>query len=288
MTTIHHTAIVSQEAFLGRDVFIGPYCIVGAGVHLHEGVRLLSHVVVEGDTVVGSHTVVYPFATIGQDPQHLAYEKEPTKLVIGTHNQIREHVTIHKGTIQGGGLTQVGSHCLLMVGCHVAHDCLLGNHVVMANSVNLGGHVIIQDHAVLGGMTGIHQFTRIGEGAMVGGFSAVGRDIIPYGIVIGNRGGLFTINVRKLKRLGVSHEEIHGIRAVYEWLFDDKQKSKNNLGDTLFQRAQNIPEHLLSFQRVKAIQAFILADAKRPLCTPQPTGESMGKGSWQTAGDLPL
>lgn len=287
MTTVHHTAIVSEKALLGENVFIGPYCVVGEGVCLHEGVRLLSHVVVEGDTVIGAHTVVYPFATIGQDPQHLAYEKEPTKLVVGSYNQIREHVTIHRGTLQGGGITRVGSHCLLMVGCHVAHDCILGDHVVMANSVNLGGHVIVQDHAVLGGMTGIHQFTRIGEGAMVGGFSAIGRDVIPYGIVIGNRGGLFTINIRKLKRLGVSHEEIHGIRSAYQWLFDDRDKNKEGGGDTLFQRAQNIPTSLLTFPRVKAIQTFILEDSKRPLCTPQPTGETTGKGQWQ-ASDLPL
>src|SRR3954471_10548595 len=184
---IHPTAIVARGAELGAGVRIGPYCTVGANVVIEDGVELVSHVVVDGHTRIGEDVVLYPFCTVGMAPQDLKYQGQPTRCEIGARTQIREHCTIHRGTVTGKGITRVGADCLLMAVAHVAHDCTLGSHVILANNVVMGGHVSIADHAVIGGSAAIHQYVRIGRAAMIGGVSGVEADVIPFGSVIGNR-----------------------------------------------------------------------------------------------------
>lgn len=259
--SIHPTAVVHPGAVFGKDVVVGPYCVVGSTVIVGDGAQLLSHVVLEGRTTLGARSIVFPFASLGGAPQHVGYRGEDTALQIGEDTQIREHVTIHRGTTPGGGETCIGSHCLIMVGCHVAHDCCVGDHVIMANQVVLGGHVILEDHVFLSGLIGIHQFTRIGEGAMIGGFSAIGRDVIPYGIALGNRGGLVGMNLKKLQRLCTPREEIRALYALYRWLFHEAQ-------ETLSYRLQHIPSSIPMLPKVRKIMDFILANGTRPLCTP--------------------
>jgi UDP-N-acetylglucosamine acyltransferase len=216
---IHPTAIVEAGARLGARVRIGPFCHVGASVELHDDVRLVSHVVVDGNTVVGESVVLYPFCTVGLAPQDLKYKGEPTRCEIGPRTQVREHCTIHRGTVTGTGVTQVGGGCLLMAVVHVAHDCEIGDDVVIANNVVMGGHVTIGAGAVIGGAAAIHQFVRIGRGAMVGGVSGVEADVIPFGSVIGNRARLAGLNVIGLRRRGVDRAHLLRLRAAVRDLF---------------------------------------------------------------------
>ncbi len=218
-TVIHPTAVVAAGARIGARVQIGPFCHVGADVELRDDVRLVSHVVVDGETVVGEGAVLYPFCTVGLAPQDLKYKGEPTRCEIGARTQIREHCTIHRGTVTGAGLTRVGSGCLLMAVVHVAHDCDVGDGVVIANNVVMGGHVSIGAHAVIGGAAAIHQFVRIGRGAMIGGVSGVEADVIPFGSVIGNRARLAGLNVIGLRRKGVDRAQLLRLRAAVRSLF---------------------------------------------------------------------
>ncbi len=218
-TVIHPTAVVEPGAQLGARVVIGPFCHVGAGVLLRDDVRLVSHVVVDGDTVVGESAVLYPFCTVGLAPQDLKYKGEPTRCEIGARTQIREHCTIHRGTITGAGITRVGAGCLLMAVVHVAHDCEIGDGVVIANNVVMGGHVTIGAHAVVGGAAAIHQFVRIGRSAMIGGVSGVEADVIPFGSVIGNRARLAGLNVIGLRRRGIERAQLLQLRAAVRELF---------------------------------------------------------------------
>jgi UDP-N-acetylglucosamine acyltransferase len=260
--SIHPTAVISSRAILAKDIEIGPYCVIGDDVTLEERVRLSSHVVIEGKTHIGKDTVIHSFASVGQSAQHLSFKTMGTELIIGAHNVIREHVTIHRGTVEGGGKTLIGSHNFFMVGCHIAHDCCIGNRIVMANHAAIGGHVLIEDHAVIGGLVGVHQFTRIGEGAMIGGYSAIGECVIPYGLIVGNRGKLEGLNIRKLKKLEASCEEIDALSKTYEWIF------YNKLHNFMY-RVQNIPEPFLKFSRVHQIKDFILSNVKRSICFPR-------------------
>jgi acyl-ACP--UDP-N-acetylglucosamine O-acyltransferase len=212
---IHPSAVVDPAATLGQGVRIGPFCVVGPDVILGDGVELVSHVCVAGVTTIGARTKVWPFASLGHQPQDLKYRGERTRLEIGADNMIREHVTMNPGTAQGGDVTRVGDHGLYMVGVHVGHDCIVGDHVILANNATLGGHVEVGDHAVLGGISAVHQKVRIGAGAMVGGMTGVEKDVIPYGLAIGDRARLAGLNLVGLKRRGVPHEEIHTVRAAY-------------------------------------------------------------------------
>jgi len=216
---IHPTAIVEPGARIAGGVRIGPWCHVGPEVVIERGTRLTSHVVVDGRTRIGADCVIYPFVSIGLPPQDLKYKGEPTLCEIGDRTQIREHVTIHRGTVTGSGITRVGSDCLLMAVAHVAHDCDIGNGVIVVNNVVMGGHVTIGDNAVIGGSAALHQFVRIGRGAMIGGVSGVEADVIPFGLVIGNRARLIGLNLVGLKRRGVDRAGQHRLRAAYRALF---------------------------------------------------------------------
>jgi UDP-N-acetylglucosamine acyltransferase len=179
--------MVARGAEIGTGVRIGPWCTVGANVVIEDGTRLVSHVVVDGHTSIGPDAILFPFCTVGLEPQDLKYRGEPTRCTIGARTQIREHCTIHRGTATGRGITQVGEDCLIMAVAHIAHDCRVGDHVIVANNAVMGGHVSIGDHAVIGGAAALHQFVRIGRAAMIGGVSGVEADVIPFGSVIGNR-----------------------------------------------------------------------------------------------------
>ncbi|HVB68084.1 MAG TPA: acyl-ACP--UDP-N-acetylglucosamine O-acyltransferase [Acetobacteraceae bacterium] len=216
---IHPTAIVAPSAELGRGVRIGPWCTVGADVTIADGTRLVSHVVVDGHTTIGADVILFPFCTVGLEPQDLKYRGEPTRCEIGDRTQIREHCTIHRGTVTGRGVTKVGADCMLMAVAHVAHDCLLGEHVIIANNAVMGGHVSIGDHAVIGGAAAIHQFVRIGRAAMIGGVSGVEGDVIPFGSVIGNRARLAALNVIGLKRRGFDKAQIRTLHTTFRSLF---------------------------------------------------------------------
>ncbi len=216
---IHPTAIVAPGARIAPDASVGPWCSVGADVELQSGARLISHVAIDGHTVIGPEVLVYPFCTIGLPPQDLKYKGEPTETLIGARTQIREHCTIHRGTVTGTGVTRVGADCLLMAVVHVAHDCALGDGVIVANNVVMGGHVTIGDNAVIGGASALHQFVRIGRGAMVGGVSGVEADVVPFATVLGNRAYLSGLNLIGLKRRGVDRAGLHRLRTVFRTLF---------------------------------------------------------------------
>ena len=239
MTDIHPSAIVAPEANLGRDVIIGPYCIVGSDVTLGDSVRLHSHVVVDGRTTIGDDTAIYPFASIGLQPQDLKYRGEASKLVIGARNQIREHVTMNPGTEGGRMETRVGNDCLFMIATHVAHDCIIGDHVVMANNATLGGHVEVGDYAIIGGLAAVHQFVRIGAYAMVGGMSGVEQDLIPYGSAMGERARLRGLNLVGLQRRNFSRDDIHTLRTAYRLMFAQEGTLSERIADVIGMYGEN-------------------------------------------------
>jgi UDP-N-acetylglucosamine acyltransferase len=231
-TTVHPTALVARGAELGVGVRIGPYCTVGPDVVIDDGTELVSHVVVEGHTHIGPDVMLYPFCTVGMAPQDLKYRGEPTRCEIGARTQVREHCTIHRGTVTGKGITRVGSDCLIMAVAHVAHDCTLGDHVIIANNAVMGGHVGIADHVVIGGAAAIHQFVRIGRAAMIGGVSGVEADVIPFGSVIGNRARLAGLNVIGLKRRGFDKVQVQRLHTAFRTLFRHEGVFAQRLAET--------------------------------------------------------
>jgi UDP-N-acetylglucosamine acyltransferase len=261
MPEIHPTAIVAPDAALADDVTIGPYCVIGGNVVLAAGVRLAAHVVIDGRTTIGERTQIFPFASLGLEPQDLKYRGEPSSLVVGRDNTIREYVTMNPGTEGGGMVTRVGDNCLFMVGAHVAHDCQIGNHVIMANNATLAGHVVIEDHALLGGLSAVHQFVRIGRHAIIGGMSGVERDVIPYGQVMGDRARLCGLNIIGMQRRGFNREDINGLRAAYQFLFSDT--------GTLSDRVNETAERFGGIAPVDDIITFIRSDSSRAICQPK-------------------
>lgn len=261
MTNIHPTAIIDKNARIGEGVEIGPYSVVGSGVELGPGVRLLSHVVVEGRTRIGSNTTVYPFASLGHPPQDLKYKGEPSRLEIGANCVIREHVTINPGTEAGGMLTFVGDRCLIMVASHIAHDCRIGDHVILVNNVTLAGHCTIGDHAIIAGLSAVHQFVRIGDHAFVGGMTGLENDLIPFGMAIGNRAHLAGLNLVGLKRRGFSREQIHSLRNAFKALFT----GDGNLKD----RLPTVEAEFGSDPNVMLMIDFIRDGGERAVCTPR-------------------
>ncbi|MBI3950098.1 MAG: acyl-ACP--UDP-N-acetylglucosamine O-acyltransferase [Acidobacteria bacterium] len=222
MRTIHPTAIVSPKAELGQNVTVGPYATIGDEVVIHDDVEIVSHVVIEGPTEIGAGCKIFPFTSIGVAPQDLKYRGERSYLKIGERNTIREHVTMHRGTEGGGGVTRVGHDNVFMVGTHVAHDCQIGNHVIMANVASLGGHVTIEDHATLGAHVGVHQFCRIGRYAFVGAYAVLVKDALPYATTWGNHATCYGPNVVGLRRKGFASEQIHVIHQAFRLLLQSK------------------------------------------------------------------
>ena len=217
-TFIHNTAIVSSKAKLGADCQIGAFSVIGDSVTLGERVRIESHVVIDGQTSIGDETHIFPFVSIGLAPQDLKYAGEPTATEIGRKNQIREFVTIHRGTAGGGGLTKIGDSNLLMAQAHVAHDCQIGNDVIMANAATLAGHVEIADRANIGAYSGIHQFCRVGLEAFVGGYSVVVKDAPPFAIIQGNHAKCFGLNRVGMRRRGYAKDTIEKLHHAFHLL----------------------------------------------------------------------
>ena len=256
---IHETAIIDKKTKIYSNVSIGPYSVIGPDVEIGESTIIHSHVNISGHTKIGKKNKIYPFASIGNDPQDLKYNGEETKLIIGDKNTIREYVTINPGTVGDGGKTIIGNNCLFMISSHIAHDCLVGNNVIIANNVPLGGHVIIEDNVVIGGNSAVQQFTRIGKMAMIGGMTGVLNDVIPYGLSTGNRNFLQGLNLIGLRRAKFENKEILGLSEAYKKIFVTK-----NLTENISKLNVSFQENLL----VKEVIKFITKDKKRSICTP--------------------
>ena len=224
---IHKTAIVDPKAKISSNITIGAYSIIGPDVEIDENTIIHSHVNISGHTKIGKENKIFPFASIGSDPQDLKYNGEETRLIIGDKNTIREYVTINPGTKGGGGKTLIGDNCLFMISSHVAHDCLVGNNVIIANNVPLGGHATIEDNVVIGGNSAVQQFTRIGKMAMIGGMTGVLNDVIPYGLSTGNRNSLQGLNLIGLRRSKFENKEILGLSEAYKGIFATKNIMEN-------------------------------------------------------------
>lgn len=260
-TIVHPTAIVEDGATLGEGVKVGPYCIVGADTTLGDGVELISHAVVTGRTSVGAGSKFFPFASIGHRPQDLKYAGEPSTLEIGRNTTVREHVTINPGTAGGGMLTCIGDNCLIMIGVHVGHDCIVGNNVVLSNNVTFAGHCRVGDYVVMSGYSGATQFVRIGAHAFVGGLTKLEKDLIPYGAAAGNPAELSGLNLVGLKRRGFDREAIHNLRTAYRMIFASE--------GTLRERVEDAAAIFPKDELVQDVVRFI-ADAKdHPLTLPR-------------------
>jgi len=256
---IHKTAIIDSKAKISTNVEIGPYATIGPNVEIGENTLIQSHVNITGNTTIGKGNKLYSFASIGSDPQDLKYKGEETTLLIGDNNTIREHVTINTGTVQGGGLTKIRNNNLIMIGAHIAHDCIIGNNIVMANNTAIAGHAEIEDFVIIGAKCGVQQFTRIGKRAMIGGMTGVLRDVIPYGLSTGNRNYLNGINVVGLRRDKVSNKDILGLTDAYKEIFKTEVLSEN---------LKNLNGKYTDNPLVKDVLDFINKDKKRPICTP--------------------
>ncbi len=256
---IHKTAIIDNKAKINSNVSIGAYSIIGANVEIGENSIIQSHVSILGNTKIGKNNKIYPFASIGNDPQDLKFNDEQTKLEIGDGNKIREYVTINPGTEGGGSLTKVGNNCLFMVSSHVAHDCLVEDNVILANNVPLGGHAHIESNVIIGGNSAVQQFTRVGKSAMIGGMCGVVRDIIPYGIVHGNRSILQGLNLIGLRRKNIPNKEIIVLNNAYKEIFKNENLTEN---------LNNLGEDYKKNELVKDVVIFLEKDKKRPICTP--------------------
>ena len=258
---IHDTAIVEDRENIDEGSVIGPFCVVGKNAKLGKRVKLHSHVVIAGNTIIGDDTEIWPFASIGHQPQDLKYQGELSDLVIGARNKIRESVSINPGTEGGGGITKIGNDCLFMLGSHIGHDCTIGNSVVIANNSAIAGHVIIGDNVTIGGLSGIHQFCRLGEGSMVGALSMVTNDIVPYSLVVGERPKLSGLNLIGLKRRGVTVKKIRDLKRFYNQLFNSSENFK--------MQAELILEAGTTNEYEEKILEFILSDSNRSFLTPK-------------------
>ena len=255
---IHKTAIIDPKAKIGSEVKIGPYCVIGPNVEIGENTIIHSHVNISVNAKIGKGNKIYPFVSIN-DPQDLKYNGEPTNLVIGDNNKIREYVTINPGTVGGGGKTVIGNNCLFMISSHIAHDCQVGNNVIIANNVPLGGHAIIEDNVVIGGNSAVQQFTRIGKMAMIGGMTGVLHDVIPYGLSTGNRNSLQGLNLIGLRRANFENKDILGLNEAYKEIFANK-----NINENISKLNGSFQENPL----VKNVIDFITKEKKRSICTP--------------------
>ena len=257
---IHNSSVVDPKSKVSKNVEIGPFCYVGPNVIIAENVKLISNVHIEGNTKIGKGTKIFPFASIGTQPQDLKFKGEKNSLEIGENNTIREYVTINPGTAGGGSKTIIGNNCLLMISSHVAHDCKIGNNVGIASNVPLGGHVTIEDSVVIGGNSAVQQFTRIGRLAMIGGMTGVLKDVIPFGLSIGNRNYLQGLNLIGLRRQKYENQKIIGLGKAYKEIFSSKN---------LFENLNKINGEHKDNELVTEVINFIEKDKKRPICSPQ-------------------
>ena len=256
---IHKSSIIDSKAQIHKNVKIGPFCSIGPNVILDENVELVSNVHIEGNTKIGNGTKIFPFASIGTQPQDLKYKGEKNSLEIGKNNLIREYVTINPGTAGGGSKTNIGNDCLFMISSHIAHDCQIGNNVIIANNVPLGGHVTIEDSVVIGGNSAVQQFTRIGRLAMIGGMTGVLKDVIPFGLSIGNRNFLQGLNLIGLRRHKYENQKIKGLDKAYKEIFSSKN---------LYENLSRINGEHKDNELVGEVIKFIEKDKKRPICSP--------------------
>ena len=256
---IHNTAIIDPKAKISSNVSIGAFTVIGPNVEIGENTIIQSHVSIIGNTKVGKNNKIYPFASIGNDPQDLKFDGEVTKLEIGNNNKIREYVTINPGTKGGGGLTKIGNNCLFMVSSHIAHDCLVEDNVILANNVPLGGHAHIEENVIIGGNSAVQQFTRVGKSSMIGGMCGVVRDIIPYAMVHGNRSILQGLNLIGLRRKNIPNKEILVLTEAYKEIFKDENLTTN---------LKNLKEEYRKNELVNDVVRFLEKDKKRPICTP--------------------
>ena len=258
---IHPSSVIESGAQIGAGARIGPFCHIGPQVRLGEGVELISHVSVAGDTSIGARTRIFPFASIGHEPQDLKFHGEPVRLSVGEDCLIREGVTMNPGTAGGISETVVGNKCVFLANAHVAHDCRLGNGIIFSNGVMVAGHCQVGDFAILGGGAAVHQFTRIGAHAFIGGLAGVENDVIPFGIALGNRAALAGLNFVGLKRRGFSHDSIHALRRAYKQLFGGPGTWKERVEDIAAAFADEAP--------VQQIVAFLREGGDRAVCTPR-------------------
>jgi UDP-N-acetylglucosamine acyltransferase len=261
MSGIHKTAVIDKSAEIGAGCSIGPFSLIGAGVRLAEDVRIHSHVVVTGRTSIGARTELFPFASIGHQPQDLKYKGEPSTLSVGADCIIREGVTMNPGTTGGGMQTVVGDRCAFLANSHVGHDCHVGNNVIFSNDALLAGHCTVGDYAILGGGSAVIQFARLGPHSFVGAMSALEGDLIPYGLCIGNRASLKGLNIVGLQRRGFSRADIQTLRRAYRLLFADE--------GTLLERVEDVSTEFKGNAIVTEILDFIRAGGKRALCMPK-------------------
>ena len=257
---IHPTSIINANSKISENVEIGPYCIIGANVELGSNTKLHSHISITGNTKIGKNNEIFPFVSIGTPPQDLKYKGEKNSIIIGDNNKLREYVNINPGTSQGGTITKIGNNNLMMVYCHIAHDCNLGDNIVLANNVQVGGHVIIEDNAIVGGSCAIHQFSRIGRLAMVGGMTGVLSDVIPYGLSLGNRNNLIGLNLIGLRRAKISNNDIKILQKFYDLVFCNKYFRAN---------IENLDKDINENRYVKIIKDFLNTDKKRPISLPE-------------------
>ena len=256
---IHNTAIIDPKAKISSNVSIGAFTVIGPNVEIGENTIIQSHVSIIGNTKVGKNNKIYPFASIGNDPQDLKFDGEVTKLEIGDNNKIREYVTVNPGTKGGGGLTKIGNNCLFMVSSHIAHDCLVEDNVILANNVPLGGHAHIEENVIIGGNSAVQQFTRVGKSSMIGGMCGVVRDIIPYAMVHGNRSILQGLNLIGLRRKNIPNKEILVLTEAYKEIFKDENLTRN---------LTNLDKDFRKNELVLEVVNFLEKDKKRPICTP--------------------
>lgn len=261
---IHPSSVIEEGATIGANVEIGPFCMVGADVVLANDVKLISHVSIMGRTTVGERTIIYPYSSIGHRPQDLKFNNEPSTVEIGADNHIREYVTIQPGTEGGLMKTVVGNNCLLMANVHIAHDCVVGDHVVMANCATLAGHVHVESHVVIGGLSAVQQFVRIGSHSMIGGMSGVDKDVIPYALVMGQRAHLHGLNLIGLRRHGFSNAEIQQLKEIYQKIFEENSNEPFNVR-VKEQYQKNQDENN---SKISSFFSFIESDSKRHFCMP--------------------
>ena len=261
---IHSSSIIDKKAKIHKNVKVGPFCYIGPEVEIFENVEIYSNVHIEGNTKIGKGTKIFPFASIGTQPQDLKYNNEKNSTVIGENNLIREYVTINPGTVGGGSETKIGNNCLFMISSHIAHDCKIGNNVIIANNVPLGGHVTIEDSVIIGGNSAVQQFTRIGRLAMIGGMTGVLKDVIPFGLSIGNRNYLQGLNLIGLRRKKYENKIIMDLDKAYKEIFSSKN---------FYENLNKINGIYKDNELVQEVINFIEKDKKRPICSPDNKSE---------------